>query len=127
MGMAFGESILMGGNGKNRFYNAYAMTECVFLSLAKADFDYVVNSSERKIFNEKWTFLKSIPEFSALQLPRSKLVYLCENLISLQCIKHTTLFNQGDPSNYLYLVKSGEFQVTKKLHIKGIEQEITDY
>jgi len=53
MGMAFGESILMGGNGKNRFYNAYAMTECVFLSLAKADFDYVVNSSERKIFNEK--------------------------------------------------------------------------
>jgi len=66
MGMAFGESILMGGNGKNRFYNAYAMTECVFLSLAKADFDYVVNSSERKIFNEKWTFLKSIPEFSAL-------------------------------------------------------------
>lgn len=61
--MAFGESILLGGSDWNRFYNAVALTDCVFLSLDKKDFDYVMNSSERKIFNEQMSFLRSIPEF----------------------------------------------------------------
>ena len=57
-GMSFGESILMGASDRNRFFNAVALTDCVCLSLSKADFDYVVNSSERKLFNDKMQFLK---------------------------------------------------------------------
>lgn len=56
--MAFGESILMGGADRNRFFNAIALTDCVCLALSKVDFDYVVNSSERKIFNDKLNFLR---------------------------------------------------------------------
>jgi len=75
--MTFGESILLGGSEKNRFFNAVALTDCICLSLSKSDFDYVMNSSERKIFNDKMSFLRSIPEFRHLSLPRSKLVLLC--------------------------------------------------
>jgi hypothetical protein len=67
----------MGASDRNRFFNAVALTDCVCLTLSKADYDYVVNSSERKIFNDKMHFIKSIPEFQGISLPRSKLFYLC--------------------------------------------------
>lgn len=81
-GNSFGESILLGGPDKTRFFNAIALEDCVCLQLSKFDFDYVCSSSERKIFNEKLAFIRSIPEFKTFAPPsRSKLVYFCSNLI----------------------------------------------
>lgn len=68
--MAFGESPLLGGSDKNRFFNAVALTDCICLSLSKSDFDYLMSSSERKIFNDKINFIMSIPEFKSLSLQR---------------------------------------------------------
>jgi hypothetical protein len=62
-GMAFGESVLLGGSENNRWFNAVAMSDTICLQLSKHDFDYVMCSNERKIFKEKMEFLRSIPEF----------------------------------------------------------------
>jgi CRP-like cAMP-binding protein len=47
-----------------RFFNAIALTDCVLLQLSRDEFNHVMSSSERKIFNDKIQFLRSLPEFS---------------------------------------------------------------
>lgn len=108
-GMAFGESFMLGGSDRNRFYNAIAMTDCYCLSLSKESFDYIMCSSERKIFNDKMIFLRSLPEFRHLSLPRQKLEYLCTNLMPVSCIKNRVIFREGEQNKFVYFVRSGEF------------------
>jgi hypothetical protein len=64
---------MLGGTSQSRFFNAIAMTDCILLQLSKEGFDYVMSTSERKIFNDKMAFFRSMPEFKHLSLPRSKL------------------------------------------------------
>jgi len=108
VGMAFGESPLLGGSDKNRFFNGTALTDCVCLTLSKSDFDFIMTSSERKIFNDKISFIRSIPEFKSLSLPRQKLEFLCDNLEPVNCIKNSVIFKEGDPNKYVYFVRNGE-------------------
>ena len=41
----------------------------------------------------------------------------------MNCIKNTVLYKEGDVCKYLYFVKSGEFQVTKKVYLPKLEEE----
>jgi len=41
------------------------------------------------------------------------------------CIRDAVLYKEGDPSNYVYIVKNGEFQATKKImHVVPKENTI---
>ncbi len=87
---------MLGGSEKNRFFNAIAFTDCILLTLSKADFDFINSSSERKIFNDKMAFIKTMPEFKTLSLPRAKLNLLSLNLHPMRCIKKQEIFKEGD-------------------------------
>ena len=41
----------------------------------------------------------------------------------MNCIKNTVLYKEGDICKFLYFVKSGEFQVTKKVYLPKLEEE----
>jgi CRP-like cAMP-binding protein len=43
-GMAFGESMLLGSQEPQRFFNAIAMSECIVLTLQRVDFEYMMHS-----------------------------------------------------------------------------------
>ena len=49
-GHAFGESIFLGYADRQRFFNAVAFSDCTCLALSKYDYEYIINSKERKIF-----------------------------------------------------------------------------
>jgi CRP-like cAMP-binding protein len=107
-GMSFGESFMLEDVERARFFNAIAMTDCKILSLSCESYEYIMQSAERKVFHEKMSFLRSLPEFKSLSLPRSKLVQLCLNLIPVKCIKRQRLFKEGEHNKNVYLVRSGE-------------------
>ena len=44
----------------------------------------------------------------------------------MNCIKNTVLHKEGDICKFLYFVKSGEFQVTKKVYLPKLEEEDED-
>ena len=67
-GFVFGESILLGRQEKNRFFNAIAMSNCKLLRISRIDFNYMLTLQDRKVFNEKIEFLRSLPEFKNLSL-----------------------------------------------------------
>jgi hypothetical protein len=76
--MAFGQSCLL--NPEPKFFNAIALSDTVVLQLLKSDFEFILNSNERKTNNDKISFLKQMPQFKALALPRSKQILLCESM-----------------------------------------------
>ena len=43
------------------------------------------------------------------------------------CIRDAVLYKEGDPADYVFIIKSGEFQATKKiLHIGPKQNSIQD-
>lgn len=126
-GQSFGESGFLHNQDRPRFFNAIAMTDCLILQLQKSDFDKQIAKQEKNIFNEKMAFLTSCPALSKLHLTRSKLLYLTESLLPIQCIKSTQLYKEGDFCKYLYIVRSGEFQITKKVLLPKLDEEIDEF
>jgi signal-transduction protein with cAMP-binding, CBS, and nucleotidyltransferase domain len=66
---------------------------------------------------EKQAFLKSIPVFSTLT--NSKLRGLAAVFKPLNKIRGGTLFTEGEPVSNLFLVKSGEFKLSKKIYTEA--------
>lgn len=57
--------------------------------------------------------MTAIPEFKIL--PINALKRVCKELKEVSFKKNKVLFKEGDPLNYIYFVKSGEFKVTREV------------
>ena len=78
-----------------------------FMVLSKNDYNRVIGALEKKAYLEKINFLKNIPIFSLVTRTfLGKLTYYFEHK---KCIKDSFLFKEGDPANFVYIVKKGEF------------------
>lgn len=89
--------------------------------LSKNDYNRVIGAIEKRAYLEKINFLKNIPIFALVTRTfLGKLTYYFENK---KCIKDSFLYKEGDPANYVYIVKKGEFQTTKKIIHKGFKEE----
>ena len=62
---------------------------------------------ERKKTNELVNFIKMLPVFK--KLSRSKLLQITANLKRLVLIRKATVYNEGEPANWVYIIKEGEF------------------
>jgi hypothetical protein len=86
-----------------------------------------VKEIEKRNVNEKLLFLKTIPEFVNIGgISRFKLVNLCKNMVPFSLIKNQVLFKEGDPSKYVYFVKSGELKMCKKIILPQNDEEAED-
>lgn len=67
----------------------------------------MIGAIERRAYQDKINFLRSIPIFS--QVSRTFLGKLTYYFQSKRLIKGSVLYRENDISEYVYIVKSGEF------------------
>jgi CRP-like cAMP-binding protein len=68
---------------------------------------------ERKKLNEKIQFLRGLPFFSALT--KTSIGKLTYQFKELNLIKNQILYREGDKVDFVYIIKSGQFEVTKTI------------
>lgn len=81
--------------------------------LSRNDFEKAKYETKRKKIQNLVTFVKKIPLF--YNLTRTYLSKLCLKVEFLEVNKDHVLFKEGDVADKVYIIKSGEFVVTKKL------------
>ena len=89
--------------------------------LTKADYNNVIGKIERRVYNEKINFLRNIPVFQLLtRTSLGKLTYYFEYK---HHIRDAIVYKEGDPADYVFIVKNGEFQATKRIIHSELKQE----
>lgn len=89
--------------------------------LTKADYSKVIGKIEKRTYNEKINFLRNIPVFQLLtRTSLGKMTYYFEDM---KTIKGCLLYKEGDSADFVYIVKGGEFQVTKRIIHTGPREE----
>eukprot|EP00347_Sterkiella_histriomuscorum_P008621 403344394 len=112
-GQSFGDLALI--EQKPRMASIRCLTETHFAVLSKKDFNKVLGVIEKKKYNEKVQFLRSLPFFS--QLTKTSLGKLTYQFTDISTIRNQVLYKEGDSADYVYIVKGGQFEVIKTLHL----------
>lgn len=104
-GSAFGELALI--EQKPRMASCRCLKNTHFMVLSKNDYNRVIGALEKRAYLDKINFLKNIPIFALVTRTfLGKLTYYFE---TKKCIKDSFLYKEGEPANYVYIVKKGEF------------------
>lgn len=102
-----------------------ATVKCVenthLMVLTKEAFDEVIGKIERRALNDKINFLRNIPVFSLLT--RNSLAKITCSLQKIRIKKDMYLYREGYPAKGVYIVVSGEIEVTRTLTMKGMKNE----
>lgn len=101
------------------------VTDSHFAWLSKADLQRCLDASEKRKRDTEAAFLRSLPFFG--QLLKEKAYKIVANLEPVT--RNQILLKEGQPNKYIYIIKSGEFSVRKKLVMnKPVEEsKIRDY
>eukprot|EP00347_Sterkiella_histriomuscorum_P000821 403374386 len=118
-GSSFGELALL--EQKPRAATIRCLQNSHFMVLTKNDYVRVIGKIERRAYNDKINFLRNIPVFSLLtRTSLGKMTYYFENK---SCIRDSFLYKEGDQADYVYIIKSGEFEATKRILHTGPKAE----
>lgn len=109
-GGSFGELALL--DGKPRMATIKCLQRCHFFIISKNLYEKSLDEIERKRLNAQINYVKSIPLFS--KMTRTSLGKLLSNFKNLDVNKDCYLYKEGDPADRVYIVRDGEFVVTKK-------------
>ncbi|OMJ84593.1 hypothetical protein SteCoe_14267 [Stentor coeruleus] len=110
-GMAFGELALI--KDQPRSASILCAKDCHFAVLVKEDYLKILGKAESRILDMNIDFLKGIPYFT--KWTKKKLEKLTYYFSPLKFMRKQVVFSvQGQPK-YVYIVKSGEFELTKSL------------
>ncbi|KAL4445543.1 hypothetical protein ABPG74_004617 [Tetrahymena malaccensis] len=81
------------------------------MSLSKEAFDRILGEQQKQIVKNNIRYLK---QFSFLEnIPDSTLMNLMNYMKQVQYQKDEIIYDQQDPSSYLYLLKSGEIELSQ--------------
>jgi len=81
--------------------------------MERNNYENVLKLVEQKTLNDAIDFLQSIPVFSPWT--RHALAKLQYYFKKKACIKNAIIYKSGDIADKLYIVKSGEFELTRKV------------
>ena len=87
------------------------LTPCKFLVMHKKDYQRVLDNIDRRKVDKLKEFFRQIPFLKAL--PRSTLQTLHLSLTRKRYQRGHVVCREGDPSDYLFIICKGEFQVSK--------------
>ena len=110
-GQSFGELALI--TSKPRSANVMCLRDCHFAIMNKHDFERVLQKIELKAQILKYEFLTQIPflkKWSKKQMQNFQYY-----LTTKEYPRGTVVFKEGDLIEYVAIVKSGEFIVTKRV------------
>lgn len=110
-GMSFGALCLL--DGKPRMATNRCLTKCHLMTLSKADYDKTLNTIQHKRRMNLVNFVKKISLFS--QMTNSQLTRFSYFLKPMKCNKDFFVFKEGDPVEGAYIIRQGEFVVSRKL------------
>ena len=110
-GKAFGELALI--KDQPRAATIKCLTDSHFAVLKKEDYLKIIGKNEKKKLEELIKFLRGIPLLSVWSKKKlEKFSYFLKKTIFY---RKQTVFNIGEPSNFVYIVKSGEFELTQPI------------
>ena len=122
-GKSFGELAAQKEQGKAqsrqtkpRQASVLAVTDCKFAVLAKADYQKVLDSAERRRTEAIKDFLREIPLLKGL--PRGVFKNLHLSVARKQYERGQVVCREGDECEHLYIISKGEFEVSKVVENK---------
>jgi CRP-like cAMP-binding protein len=113
----FGEPCLL--YPKIAQYKLICSQPCTFAYMSYQQFLLVSSRYTMAHLEQSANDLKQIPQFK--DYIRKQLLYLssCFKLISID--RHSCLFSEGDECEYVYIIKTGELEITKSVHLDPIK------
>jgi CRP-like cAMP-binding protein len=114
-GCAFGEFALV--KNKPRTATVVCFEDTHFAILSKKDFVRILGNFTNKRFDEMTEFLKKLPIFNGWSM--NSLVRLSYLFKIIKYKRGQRLFREGDPADSVFIVKNGEFELTKEIMIKS--------
>ena len=110
-GMAFGELALL--KDQPRAAKILCLTDCHFAVIDKSDYMKIIGKAESRILDKQIEFLKEIPYFS--KWSKRKLEKLNYYFSKIKFSRKQVVFCNNSPADSVFIVKSGEFELTKPL------------
>ena len=93
------------------------MTNTLLVHLSRSEFDKVIFQKEKATLELKKQFLNNTEAFR--DKPRAFLMKMCKELETREVIKEEIVCREGAKFDYVYFIKSGEYEVTKKCKMPG--------
>jgi CRP-like cAMP-binding protein len=110
-GQCFGDIALM--YGAKRKASIRCATPCIFASLKREAFKKFIMSVQDFAMEETVEFLKKEPLFQVWS--RANLIKLLHSISVKKLYKQKVVLSENERSKYFYLIKDGEFELTKKV------------
>lgn len=115
-GKGFGELALKKERLMPRAATIQCCGRCHLAVMSKEDYKKVLQKIEARNLKKLIEFFKSIPFMS--KNSKSALTKLNYSFEQRSFIRHQEIYKEGDTSDWVYLVKSGEFEITKKIKVQ---------
>ncbi|EAR92746.1 cyclic nucleotide-binding domain protein (macronuclear) [Tetrahymena thermophila SB210] len=118
-GDSFGEFQTQGK--ELRKYSILCLTDCHLLAINKETYFNFFAYQEKKRLLSVLEELKKIPYFNNWTLTEIKRLY---NRMEIKTFSiNSVVFQEGDPSNYFYIVKQGDFMYQKSLYKNNVLED----
>ena len=114
-GMSFGEVALI--KSQPRSASILCNSPCHFAVLGKEDYMKNIGTAEMRVLDKKIDFLSEIPFFR--KWGKKKLVKLTLYLQKSKYKRNQVVFRYGSRPECVYIVKSGEFEITKPIVLES--------
>lgn len=111
-GGSFGALAL--SDGKPRITTTKCLVRTHFLVLSRTDWKKTEQDIKKRKTYDRVQFVRKIPIFCKLSTTYLN-QRLMPNFFDVEVNKGQFIIKEGDPADRVYIVKAGEFQVTKKM------------
>ena len=118
-GTQFGELALMKGQGK-RSASIITAESCEFLTVCEQDYNMILKKLQKEELNDKIQVLIRIPLFQTPEWTRQALEEVAYVLTPRKVTLGTVVYEQGEKSTELYIVRRGEAIITQ-----NVEEPVT--
>ncbi|EAR83747.2 cyclic nucleotide-binding domain protein (macronuclear) [Tetrahymena thermophila SB210] len=118
-GDIFGEVSLV--QNRPSIFSVCCLTECQFAILEKKEFDFILGQLEEQRIYREMRFLGGLDYFMHWSANQIKYLYVASKTVSFQ--RNQFVFQEDDPADYIYIVKSGMFEKVKNLNFE-MEKDI---
>ncbi len=81
--------------------------------MSKDDFNRALGAIEKSKHNERVQFLQSLPYFD--KITKNSVGKISFQFEDIQTLKGQTLYKEGEKTEYVYLVKEGQYEVTRQI------------
>ena len=120
-GTSFGEMALIKNETRNA--NIVANEKCELLSIDRVDYRKIIKDlEEQRVNSQLKDFKLHYPFFQ--EWPANRCFRLVSSFATDNYIRGDYVYKQNSLSNYIYIIKSGEFEVTSDINFSWYEKFI---